>query len=306
LWNDPRSAGAAAELIAEFGAGETGRQEWIRAVGLVPQPVHTVTKLRWLAEHETTNAARAAAVCLPHDWLTGRLLDFGGIDKLVTDRSDASGTGYWSPLSGEYRMDLLRSALGHDAVLPRVLNPSEPAGDTVAGAVVGPGAGDNAAVALGVGHVTANNDVRRRLGDQPIDLLHHSHSLQFTFPFCPKRPRIAVAYQQEPIERGRHSHLGDHSPAAVFRGFISNMQVHLVNFANRPTTRQRSTVVMPISDYPDRLVHDVIGRSQQIESLVVVLLGHHLLQGQKVWLKSLQSSPEDVAPAFPFTVVRVR
>src|SRR5688572_27015401 len=73
LWNDPRSAGAAAELIAEFGAGETGRQEWIRAVGVVPQPVHTVTKLRWLAEHETTKAARVAAVCLFHDWLTRRL-----------------------------------------------------------------------------------------------------------------------------------------------------------------------------------------------------------------------------------------
>jgi sugar (pentulose or hexulose) kinase len=110
-----------------------------------------VTKLRWLAEHETTNAARVAAVCLPHDWLTSRLLGSHDIDKLVTDRSDASGTGYWSPLSGEYRMDLLRSALGHDAVLPRVLNPSEPAGVIVGGAVVGPGAGDNAAVALGVG-----------------------------------------------------------------------------------------------------------------------------------------------------------
>jgi xylulokinase len=151
LWNDRRSAEAAAELIAAFGAGETGRQEWIRAVGVVPQPVHTVTKLRWLAEHETTNAARVAAVCLPHDWLTSRLLGSPEIDKLVTDRSDASGTGYWSPMSGEYRMDLLRSALGHDAVLPRVLNPSEPAGVTAGGAVVGPGAGDNAAVALGVG-----------------------------------------------------------------------------------------------------------------------------------------------------------
>ena len=151
LWNDRRSAGAAAELIAEFGGRETGRQEWIRAVGVVPQPLHTVTKLRWLAKHETTNAARVAAVCLPHDWLNSWLLGSREIDKLVTDRSDASGTGYWSPVSGEYRIDLVRLALGHDAVLPRVLNPSEPAGVTGGGAVVGPGAGDNAAVALGVG-----------------------------------------------------------------------------------------------------------------------------------------------------------
>jgi xylulokinase len=151
LWNDPRPARAAADLVAEWGAGETGRREWIRAVGLVPQPFHTVARLRWLAEHETTNAARTAAVCLPHDWLTRRLLGSCKIAELVTDRSDASGTGYWSVPTGEYRRDLFGRALGHDAVVPSVLKPSEPAGLTPSGAVVGPGAGDNAATALGIG-----------------------------------------------------------------------------------------------------------------------------------------------------------
>ena len=42
-------------------------------------------------------------------------------------------------------------ALGHDAVVPSVLKPSEPAGHTPHGSVVGPGAGDNAATALGIG-----------------------------------------------------------------------------------------------------------------------------------------------------------
>ena len=151
LWNDPRPARAAADLVAEWGAGETGRREWIRAVGLVPQPFHTVARLRWLAEHETTNAARTAAVCLPHDWLTSRLLGSAKIAELVTDRRDASGTGYWSALKGEYQRDLFRRALGHDAVVPSVLKPFEPAGHTQNGAVVGPGAGDNAATALGIG-----------------------------------------------------------------------------------------------------------------------------------------------------------
>jgi xylulokinase len=151
LWNDPRPARTAAALVAERGAGDTGRREWIRAVGLVPQPFHTVARLRWLADHETTNAARTAAVCLPHDWLTSRLLGSRSIDGLVTDRSDASGTGYWSVLTDKYRIDLLSRALGHDAVVPSVLKPSEPAGLTHRGAVVGPGAGDNAAAALGVG-----------------------------------------------------------------------------------------------------------------------------------------------------------
>src|SRR3954469_11043563 len=69
LWNDTRSAGAARDLTAELGGGAA----WADAVGLVPVASFTVTKLRWLAEHEPGNAARTAAVCLPHDWLTWRL-----------------------------------------------------------------------------------------------------------------------------------------------------------------------------------------------------------------------------------------
>src|SRR4051812_8719260 len=107
LWNDTRSAGAARDLTAELGGGAA----WADAVGLVPVASFTVTKLRWLAEHEPGNAARTAAVCLPHDWLTWRLAGGPGggsaggrqsLTGLVTDRSDASGTGYWSAATGEY------------------------------------------------------------------------------------------------------------------------------------------------------------------------------------------------------------
>jgi xylulokinase len=151
LWNDTRSAGAADDLIAELGGGEAGRRAWAQAVGLVPVASFTVTKVRWLADHEPDNARRTAAVCLPHDWLTWRLLGRSRIDALVTDRGDASGTGYWSAATGRYRLDLLQRALGHEAIAPRVLAPAEPAGHMAAGAVVGPGTGDNAAAALGVG-----------------------------------------------------------------------------------------------------------------------------------------------------------
>ncbi|SDN40407.1 xylulokinase [Geodermatophilus siccatus] len=153
LWNDTRSAGAARELTAELGGG----QAWADAVGLVPVASFTVTKLRWLAQHEPGNAARTAAVCLPHDWLTWELAGAPGVDALVTDRGDASGTGYWSPLTGEYRLDLLERAFGRTPVVPRVLGPAEPAGTVAAGdlvadggAVLGPGTGDNAAAALGL------------------------------------------------------------------------------------------------------------------------------------------------------------
>ena len=144
LWNDTRSAAAAADLVAELGA-----ERWAELTGSVPVASITVTKLRWLAEHEPENARRAAAVCLPHDWLTWRLRGAPGLDGLVTDRSDASGTGYYDARSGSYRTGLLQRALGRDVALPRVLGPSESV-DGPDGVRVGPGAGDNAAAGLGV------------------------------------------------------------------------------------------------------------------------------------------------------------
>lgn len=143
LWNDTRSAGSATQLVNELGAAA-----WVDATGSVPVASFTVTKLRWIAEHEPANAARIAAVCLPHDWLTWRLRGAKSLDDLVTDRSDASGTGYFDSVTNQYRRDLLSRALGNDAVLPRVLGPSESV--TWASKVVGAGAGDNAAAALGV------------------------------------------------------------------------------------------------------------------------------------------------------------
>jgi xylulokinase len=149
LWNDTRSAGAARDLIDELG----GPAAWADAIGSVPVASLTVTKLRWLADNEPDNADRTAAVCLPHDYLTWLLRGSDGLDSLVTDRGDASGTGYWSATDG-YRDDLLERALhGRRPALPRVLGPHEAAGETASGAVVGPGSGDNAAAALGLGAV---------------------------------------------------------------------------------------------------------------------------------------------------------
>lgn len=154
LWNDTRSAAAAADLIAELGAENLAQR-----TGVVPVASFTVTKLRWMADHEPDAAARIAAVALPHDWLTWRLRGFGPVssgddprlDELVTDRSDASGTGYWG--AEGYVREILSIALRRDAsgiVLPRVLGPD----DHVAGRNgmrVGAGAGDNAGAALGLG-----------------------------------------------------------------------------------------------------------------------------------------------------------
>ncbi|MCP2333246.1 xylulokinase [Actinoalloteichus caeruleus] len=151
LWNDTRSGQAALDLRAELGADGAGDRAWAEAVGVVPVSSFTVTKLRWLARNEPAAAERTAAVALPHDWLTWKLAGAAGIETLTTDRSDASGTGYWSATTGEYRRDLLTLGLGHDAVLPAVLGPRDTAGSTPTGAALGAGAGDNAAAGLGVG-----------------------------------------------------------------------------------------------------------------------------------------------------------
>ncbi|QRY42029.1 xylulose kinase [Microbacterium hominis] len=152
LWNDTRSAGAAADLIAEFGADALAAR-----TGVVPVASFTITKLRWLRDAEPDNASAVAAVALPHDWLTWRLRGYGPVadgapafDELITDRSDASGTGYWDPATDGYDRELLVAALGHDAALPRVLGPLESVADAD-GRRVGAGAGDNAAAAFGVG-----------------------------------------------------------------------------------------------------------------------------------------------------------
>jgi xylulokinase len=147
LWNDTRSSAAADALVAELGA-----REWAKRVGVVPVAAITAAKLRWLADHEPAHADATAAVCLPHDWLTWRLSGSTDIADLRTDRSDASGTGYFSAETGTYQLDLLDLAMrGRRPEVPTVLDPSQEAGRTSTGAVLGPGAGDNAGAALGLG-----------------------------------------------------------------------------------------------------------------------------------------------------------
>ena len=153
LWNDLRSARAAEQLIAERG----GPAWWAEHTGSVPNGSFTVTKLRWLAEHEPAHAARVARVMLPHDWVTWRLgsAEPGAPDPAVTepvtDRGDASGTGYFSPAGGRWLPDLAAAALGHEPGLPRVAKPAEAVGETPGGAVLAPGTGDNMGAALGLG-----------------------------------------------------------------------------------------------------------------------------------------------------------
>jgi xylulokinase len=137
LWNDTRSAQAALDLIAEFGV-----ENLVARSGSAPVASFTITKLRWLRDNEPANAAKVAAVALPHDWLTWRLRGYGPagesalgavLTELITDRSDASGTGYFNPETNQYDDDLVIAALGHQPILPRILVPGESVGPVVSG-----------------------------------------------------------------------------------------------------------------------------------------------------------------------------
>lgn len=154
LWNDTSSHASMVSLNAEL-----GRDEWIRRTGLPITLSDTAPKLRWLRDTHPEAARRTAAVAVVHDWLTWRLRGFGpgagGVDQLVTDRSEASGTAYWSPETGMYDMGLVQHALGKSVILPQVLGPLDIAGYTAAGIrgipagiPIGVGSGDNAAAAL--------------------------------------------------------------------------------------------------------------------------------------------------------------
>ena len=167
LWNDTRSAEAARELILERGDGdsETGARWWAQATGLVPVASFTVTKLRWVADNEAENARKIAAICLPHDWLSWKIrggFEAVGLEGLCTDRSDASGTGYMDRADAVYRREILAQALrisleeAEAIILPKICDPVEAMGfgDPRHGwgeIAIGPGCGDNAGAALGVG-----------------------------------------------------------------------------------------------------------------------------------------------------------
>ncbi len=153
LWNDTESAPDAQWLISRLadGQGGGGEEAWAGGCGSVPVAALTITKLSWLHRKEPEAWARLARVCLPHDWLTWKLTG-----AFVTDRGDASGTGYFSAARDEYALDLLAIVDDVDWAprLPRVLQPSERAGTTIAlglDAVVAPGTGDNMAAAIALG-----------------------------------------------------------------------------------------------------------------------------------------------------------
>ena len=147
LWNDLRSAEQAQRMVMDLGVAA-----WMEAVNVLPVPAITLTKLAWLRENRPETAARVHRVMLPHDWLVLHLCG-----AFATDRSDASGTGYFNATTNRYRHDLIERYFGAVPELPRVLPPGGTAGTLLPewgggerAIPVSAGTGDNAGAALGL------------------------------------------------------------------------------------------------------------------------------------------------------------
>ena len=152
LWNNTAAAADAERLnrLADF-AAETGT----RLVASV-----TIAKLAHLARTQPEQLPAIDAICLPHDWLTWKLTG-----NLVSDRGEASGSGWWSSISESPKRHLLELAAGAAFAsrvrIPDVLEPHAKAGELTPeaaaflgltpGIPVGPGTGDNMGAALGIG-----------------------------------------------------------------------------------------------------------------------------------------------------------
>lgn len=155
LWNDTTSAPYIARLVERIGA-----HQWIRRVGSRPTAAFTVAKLARLVEEEPEVLGRVRHILLPHDWVNMRLTG-----EFVTDRSEASGTGYFDSTRNTYDWDLLERSFGQvldwPAVLPEVRGPGAQAGllradaalalGLKAGIPVAIGGGDQHMAALGLG-----------------------------------------------------------------------------------------------------------------------------------------------------------
>ena len=145
LWNDTRSAKEASDINNEI-------PNIAELTGSSLVASFTASKVRWLVDHEGENAKKVAAICLPHDWLSWKLSGSTSIKEIFTDRSDASGTGYFNPVTSAYLPDVFKKVLRSDQAveLPRIISNREFGATTKSGLRIGAGAGDNAGAGFGI------------------------------------------------------------------------------------------------------------------------------------------------------------
>ncbi|MFG6666317.1 xylulokinase [Halomonas sp. HNIBRBA4712] len=159
LWCDTETSGENAALVERLG-GEAG---CLGKLGLALQTGYTASKIAWLRTHHPDAYRRIATILLPHDYL-----NFWLSGERVTEAGDASGTGYFDTRTRTWQPEVfgqIAPELDPSRVLPRLLEPFEPAGrvrPTIAAelglsenVLVSSGGGDNMLGAIGTGNITS-------------------------------------------------------------------------------------------------------------------------------------------------------
>lgn len=149
LWNDTTSSTQAQNLVDKMGASE-----WAHRVGSVPTSAFTISKVAWLKENEPDVYGKMAGILVPHDWLSMQLCG-----ERITDRVDASGTGYFDAVNNEWRTDILDLVEPRSdwlQMLPRVVGPSEFAGFTITERAKEIGLSPRTKIACGTGDQAAS------------------------------------------------------------------------------------------------------------------------------------------------------
>ncbi|TCK29033.1 xylulokinase [Ancylobacter aquaticus] len=155
LWNDGRSSAECRELEARFPALH-------QIAGNLAFPGFTAPKLMWVRKHEPDLFARMAKVLLPKAYVGFRLTG-----EMVEEMSDASGTLWLDVGKRDWSDEALAATDMSRENMPRLVEGSAAAGrikpelaarwGMETPPVLAGGAGDNAAGAIGLGAIGAND-----------------------------------------------------------------------------------------------------------------------------------------------------
>ncbi len=152
LWNDNRSTDECRWLNEEI-----GRCKLTEMTANIAFPGFTAPKILWVKKHEPENFLRCKKIMLPKDYLAYRLC---GV--FCTEPSDASGMLLYDVKNGYWSSEMLELCGINEDMLPKIYPSYAPVGRLkeelvkeigCARAVIAPGAGDNAAAAVGMGVV---------------------------------------------------------------------------------------------------------------------------------------------------------
>lgn len=152
LWNDSRSV-----KECDYLNNTIGREKMSQMTANIAFPGFTAPKIMWVEKAEPENFGKCKKIMLPKDYLVYRLTG-----QFVTEPSDVSGMLLYDVENKCYSKEMLSICNINEKMLPKVCNSFDNIGyvkQEVAQSlgwgevIVAPGAGDNAAAAVGMGVV---------------------------------------------------------------------------------------------------------------------------------------------------------